>query len=235
MWDQEVFNSIWRRGSVDRGSAFPNLLFFLVYANLVERENFENRPRPKFFSACARLPRWPCTGEWFSYSTKRGLCALHHGIQMEAILACHPALSKEWLDWVANSCELWCNQTSPISYFQPKVRNIRTYWITSRTKISAITGYSENITTDYMFLSVWIFHLGQFFSTCWRWFIQKDVISISSKAMCCKTTNFRKFRKLRNKVMKKKVFTKCFFIHTLIAGRPQFTKISRLRKFVDLQ
>ena len=26
---------------------------------LVERENFENRPRPKFFSACARLPRWP--------------------------------------------------------------------------------------------------------------------------------------------------------------------------------
>ena len=33
------------------------LLFFLVYAYLVERENFENRPRPKFFSARARLPR----------------------------------------------------------------------------------------------------------------------------------------------------------------------------------
>ena len=61
VWDQEVFNSIWRRGSVDRGSAFPNLLFFLVYAYLVEWENFENRPRPKFFSACARLPRWPCS------------------------------------------------------------------------------------------------------------------------------------------------------------------------------
>ena len=60
VWDQEVFNSIWRRASVDRGSAFPNLLFFLVYAYLVEWENFENRPRPKFFSACARLPRWPC-------------------------------------------------------------------------------------------------------------------------------------------------------------------------------
>ena len=33
------------------------VLFFLVYANLVERENFENRPRNKIFSACARLPR----------------------------------------------------------------------------------------------------------------------------------------------------------------------------------
>ena len=46
-----------RRGSVDRGSAFPNLLFFLVNANLVERENFENRPRPKIgpnFSLHAR-------------------------------------------------------------------------------------------------------------------------------------------------------------------------------------
>ena len=60
VWDQEVVNSIWRRGSVDRGSAFPNLLFFLVYAYLVKQENFENRPRPKFFSARARLPRWPC-------------------------------------------------------------------------------------------------------------------------------------------------------------------------------
>ena len=66
VWDQEVFNSIWRRGSVDRGSAFPNLLFFLVCAYLVEWENFENRPRPKFFSARACLyaqgsPRrpWP--------------------------------------------------------------------------------------------------------------------------------------------------------------------------------
>ena len=51
VWDQEVVNSIWRRGSIDRGSAFPDLLFFLVYAYLVEWENFENRPRPKFFSA----------------------------------------------------------------------------------------------------------------------------------------------------------------------------------------
>ena len=32
---------------------------------------------------------------------------------MEAILACHPALqlSRDWLNWVANSCELWCNPT----------------------------------------------------------------------------------------------------------------------------
>ena len=34
-----------------------------------------------------------------------GPCALHHWIQssMESILACHPAVSTEWLDWVANS------------------------------------------------------------------------------------------------------------------------------------
>ena len=47
----------------------------------------------------------------------RGLCALRHGIQnlMEAILACHPALSTEWLDWAASSCELWRNLREPIS------------------------------------------------------------------------------------------------------------------------
>ena len=38
-----------------------------------------------------------------------GPCALHHCIQnsMEAILACHPALSTKWLDWVAISRILW--------------------------------------------------------------------------------------------------------------------------------
>ena len=37
-----------------------------------------------------------------------GLCALRHGIQisMEAILACHPARSIEWLDCHPKSCEL---------------------------------------------------------------------------------------------------------------------------------
>ena len=47
---------------------------------------------------------------------KWGLCWLRHGIQnsMEAILACHPALSRDWLDWVAKSCELWQICTGPI-------------------------------------------------------------------------------------------------------------------------
>ena len=38
----------------------------------------------------------------------KGPCTLRHGIQksMEAILACHPALSTKWLVWVATSCEL---------------------------------------------------------------------------------------------------------------------------------
>ena len=43
------------------------------------------------------------------YMWKWGLCALRHGIQisMEAILACHPARSTDWLEWLAKSCELW--------------------------------------------------------------------------------------------------------------------------------
>ena len=45
-----------------------------------------------------------------------GLCALRNGNQnsMEAILACHPALSTEWVDWVAKWCELWRIRTGPI-------------------------------------------------------------------------------------------------------------------------
>ena len=48
-----------------------------------------------------------------------GLCALRHGIQisMEAILACHPARSTEWLDCHTKSCELciWRVRTGPIA------------------------------------------------------------------------------------------------------------------------
>ena len=45
-----------------------------------------------------------------------GLCALRHGIQIlkEAILACHPARSTEWLDCHPKSCELWRSRTGPI-------------------------------------------------------------------------------------------------------------------------
>ena len=91
MWDQEVVNSIWRRASVDRGSVFPNLLFFLVYAYLVKQENFENRPRPKFFSARARLPRWPCR-MWSDLCTLQYTAlpyACHWYIQSSSVRA-HP-------------------------------------------------------------------------------------------------------------------------------------------------
>ena len=49
-----------------------------------------------------------------------GLCALRHGIQnsMEAILACHPARSTEWLDCHPKSCELWRIRTGPIGGFE---------------------------------------------------------------------------------------------------------------------
>ena len=36
-------------------------------------------------------------------------------VSMEAILSCRPALSTEWLGWVAMLCELWCIHTSPIN------------------------------------------------------------------------------------------------------------------------
>ena len=56
-----------------------------------------------------------------SWLSDIGACTLRHGIQnsMEAILACRPALSTEWLGWVAISCEVWCMRTSsvPISFF----------------------------------------------------------------------------------------------------------------------
>ena len=47
---------------------------------------------------------------------QRGLCALRHGIQisMEAILACHPARSTEWLDFHPKWCELWRIRTGLI-------------------------------------------------------------------------------------------------------------------------
>ena len=54
-----------------------------------------------------------------------GLCAWRHGIQIstEAFLACHPALSTEWLDWVAQWCELWRMRTGSII---PRKHNRRT-------------------------------------------------------------------------------------------------------------
>ena len=56
----------------------------------------------------------PATTDW-AFSRHLGLCALHHGIQilMEAILACHPARSTEWLDCHPKSCELWRIRTGP--------------------------------------------------------------------------------------------------------------------------
>ena len=47
---------------------------------------------------------------------KWGLWALRIGIQisMEAILACHPARSTEWLDCHPKPCELWRIRTGPI-------------------------------------------------------------------------------------------------------------------------
>ena len=54
-----------------------------------------------------------------SDSHKWGLHTKCHGIQisLEAILACHPARSTEWLDSNPKSCELWRILTGPITQF----------------------------------------------------------------------------------------------------------------------
>ena len=58
----------------------------------------------------------PIISSFRSLITHNGGCALCYAIQnsMEAILACHPALSTKWLDWVAKWCERWCMRTGPI-------------------------------------------------------------------------------------------------------------------------
>ena len=71
-----------------------------------QEENTE-RETPEFkLASLSGLLGLFMTAQW-------GSCALHHWIQssMEAILACHPAVSTEWLDWVAISRILWRMRT----------------------------------------------------------------------------------------------------------------------------
>ena len=69
----------------------------------------------QFFSARAQKWFWTKTKVTKSLNKWR-LCTLRHGIQisMEAILACHPALSTEWLDLVTKWCEQWRIRTGHI-------------------------------------------------------------------------------------------------------------------------
>ena len=66
-----------------------------------------------------------CMSIGLRLSKSWGLNALCHGIQnsMEAVLACHPALSTEWLCWVANSC--WRIRTSPIGVYVNNIHQAR--------------------------------------------------------------------------------------------------------------
>ena len=53
-------------------------------------------------------------------SQENGACAhyfMASKYSMEAILSCHPALSTEWPDWVAISCELWRICTGPVLFW----------------------------------------------------------------------------------------------------------------------
>ena len=69
------------------------------------RQSIDTKEHVKTFSLLLQVSR-----------TKWWLCALRHCTQnsMEAILACHPALSTKWPDGVAKSCELWRIRTGPI-------------------------------------------------------------------------------------------------------------------------
>ena len=90
-------------------------------------------PLNLFYTMVQKSQKWPKTqikggGPALSPTTntetsfmmdvsKQGPCTLRHRIQnsMEAILACHPALSTKWLDWVAQWCERWCMMYRPHS------------------------------------------------------------------------------------------------------------------------
>ena len=48
----------------------------------------------------------------FRMTTRDRACA-HYVMAMEAILASHPALSAEWLDWVAKSCDVFAQAPLP--------------------------------------------------------------------------------------------------------------------------
>ena len=106
------------RCTVGRGADWPQAATVTVGQPIsarwirMWRRRYSNMPPP--FMKWKTFPGAPHQG--LSNDTKWGLCALRHGIQisMEAILACHPARSTEWLDCHPKSCELWRIRTGPI-------------------------------------------------------------------------------------------------------------------------
>ena len=91
-----------------------------------------------------------------------GLCTLRHGIQisMEAILACNPARSTEWLDCHPKSCELWNICTGPIVQISKVSKCYQSRWPSNSTSFHShhITG-KESIRTAYFGLFVYFLHL----------------------------------------------------------------------------
>ena len=81
---------------------------------------------------CSRLANWSLL--WCQW----GLCALCRGIQisMEAILACHPVRSTEWLDCHPKSCELWRIRTGPhLTLFSKFPSFLLFFWWTYLTQV----------------------------------------------------------------------------------------------------
>ena len=93
-------------------STVETLLFYPVLMHMQDTNKhtdaWEIRRKPQRTAATLKSN---CTS-----NDKWGLCALRHGIRisLEAILACHPARSTEWLDCHPKSCELWRIRAGPI-------------------------------------------------------------------------------------------------------------------------
>ena len=125
----------------------PFLIFF--YSTTPEKCKAKNRSKNYFskvklwaFEVCylTRLKLHP-----ENFRRQWGLCALRHGIQisMEAILACHPARSTEWLDCHPKLCELWRIRTGPISSETgPTVTWSVFAWAGSISRVFFFSGFS---------------------------------------------------------------------------------------------
>ena len=100
----------------------PSKVRKLVRTNQFPSQKYENGYRTKicdftvvviFMAGCALV-----FGIWYflllyshdgnNLPIREVSCMKHNGACAEAILACHPALSTEWVGWVAKWCELWC-------------------------------------------------------------------------------------------------------------------------------
>ena len=106
-----------------------------------------------------RVEQTPCV---FLYQW--GLCALRHGIQIsiEAILACHPARSTEWLDCHPKSCELWRIRTGPITSTPAYLAALRTNLPECLHRVCSISRNIQKVGEGFLIMPLVIAQMVQF-------------------------------------------------------------------------